>query len=946
MTLLWYAYNVFMYFSLVRLQTTDENINTTTKLSNISEIDDSQLKFPQVIILGALANNEQIQMLPNASTDSNKNLHISSQCFILNSNPLLTITALCEAGNKSNAKVIIASRIIDDDNDLTLAAIAYVADFYHIPVITIASRENLLSDKALYGFILRLVPPYLYEADAWFSIIHKLKYTNVVLIYNQEEESRMVASRFQMLAHDSQIQIEQMEEYTSDTNLTSLIFNLTTEDRLLARVFIIHTRFKDIAEMLSAIVRLEKTENFVWIINEHALTTNSSALFDGLLGVRLHDSFSDENLLIDATQLITDTFVKFIDYSSSFWSENRSVIDCSSAEPWQYGEDVYRAFIKTKVNAATTGDIEFNEYGDRIESLYEIINIQDGHPTVVGTYRSNTSVCHTSSMCREIMYKTELKLDEEKIIWPNGLRKKPDGIRKSRNVTVVTIVEKPFIFARPGNNCESTSEIYCPRKKLNKSSDDEYEQFCCYGYCIDLLHELSKNLSMVYTLHLVADGKYGSFEKEGEDKQKRWDGMIGELLNYQADLIIAPLTMNPERVQDIEFTKPFKYQGITILVRKDKNTSRLSSFLQPFKGVLWIMILFSVHIIAIVLYLLDRWSSFGRFHFVPQKDQLDENSLTLEENKKKDTLSLSRSVWFTWGVLLNSGIGEGTPKSFSARVLGMVWAGFAMIMVASYTANLAAFLVLDRPEASISGINDARLRNPQDGFAYATVKGSAVDMYFKRQVELSTMYRIMESRNYLTAEEAISDLRTGIINAFIWDSGRLEYEAAQDCDLVTAGELFGRSSYGIALRKKDAWINPLSHAILSFHEKGFMELLDNKWIYANNEKQCADRSSSPATLGFDNMIGVFVLVVGGVVLGFFILVIEIVFKRQKERIERERAITRTAIVYWKRRAERRRQQLSVNFESENHEQQQNLQPNQNDGFSLDRMDHHISSNLC
>jgi ionotropic glutamate receptor NMDA 1 len=39
----------------------------------------------------------------------------------------------------------------------------------------------------------------------------------------------------------------------------------------------------------------------------------------------------------------------------------------------------------------------------------------------------------------------------------------------------------------------------------------------------------------------------------------------------------------------------------------------------------------------------------------------------------------------------------------------MVWAGFAMIMVASYTANLAAFLVLDRPETSISGINDPRV---------------------------------------------------------------------------------------------------------------------------------------------------------------------------------------------------------------------------------------------
>lgn len=109
------------------------------------------------------------------------------------------------------------------------------------------------------------------------------------------------------------------------------------------------------------------------------------------------------------------------------------------------------------------------------------------------------------------------------------------------------------------------------------------------------------------------------------------------------------------------------------------------------------MVLLSVHVVAFVLYLLDRFSPFGRF------------KLSKTENTEEDALNLSRALWFTWGVLLNSGIGEGTPRSFSARVLGMVWAGFAMIMVASYTANLAAFLVLDRPEASISGINDARV---------------------------------------------------------------------------------------------------------------------------------------------------------------------------------------------------------------------------------------------
>ncbi len=33
-----------------------------------------------------------------------------------------------------------------------------------------------------------------------------------------------------------------MEEYAPDTNFTSLLSNLTDEDRLLARVFILHTR--------------------------------------------------------------------------------------------------------------------------------------------------------------------------------------------------------------------------------------------------------------------------------------------------------------------------------------------------------------------------------------------------------------------------------------------------------------------------------------------------------------------------------------------------------------------------------------------------------------------------------------------------------------------------------------------------------------------------------
>ena len=101
-------------------------------------------------------------------------------------------------------------------------------------------------------------------------------------------------------------------------------------------------RVEDTDELLSAIGRLQHLETFVWIINERALTSNSSALFDGLLGVRLHSLLSEENLLIDAITLLKNTFNKFINHSSAFWSEKPSPINCSSIETWPFGKELYK----------------------------------------------------------------------------------------------------------------------------------------------------------------------------------------------------------------------------------------------------------------------------------------------------------------------------------------------------------------------------------------------------------------------------------------------------------------------------------------------------------------------------------------------------------------------------------------------------------------------------
>lgn len=87
--------------------------------------------------------------------------------------------------------------------------------------------------------------------------------------------------------------------------------------------------------------------------------------------------------------------------------------------------------------------------------------------------------------------------------------------------------------------------------------------------------------------------------------------------------------------------------------------SKLDSFLQPFEDTLWILVALSVHVVALVLYLLDRFSPFGRFKLAKNNDT------------EEDALNLSSAMWFAWGVLLNSGIGEGGGK-----VLVLSWKNY------------------------------------------------------------------------------------------------------------------------------------------------------------------------------------------------------------------------------------------------------------------------------
>ena len=104
------------------------------------------------------------------------------------------------------------------------------------------------------------------------------------------------------------------------------------------------------------------------------------------------------------------------------------------------------------------------------------------------------------------------------------------------------------------------------------------------------------------------------------------------------------------------------------------------------------------------------------------------------------------------------------------------------------------------------------------------------------------------------------------------------------------------------MRKGNPWLNKLSLCILSLHENGYMEDLDSKWILLNNTL-CQGKDSSPSTLGLTNMAGVFMLVAAGIIMGIFLIFIEIAYKRYKDKKVKQHEVSRNAFATWRKNVE-------------------------------------------
>ncbi|KAG1654620.1 Ionotropic receptor 25a [Nymphon striatum] len=314
-----------------------------------------------------------------------------------------------------------------------------------------------------------------------------------------------------------------------------------------------------------------------------------------------------------------------------------------------------------------------------------------------------------------------------------------------------------------------------------------------------------------------------------------------KILFQKADIALAPISVMAEREHVVDFTVPYyDLVGITILMKKPKPPTSLFKFLNVLETEVWLCILAAYFITSILMFLFDRWSPYS----------LRNNK---EMNKNDDDecrqFNIKECLWFCMTSLTPQGGGE-APKNLSGRFVAATWWLFGFIVIASYTANLAAFLTVSRLDSSITSLDDLA---KQYKFQYAPSVGTATMTYFQRMADIEEkFYEIwkdmslnesmdeVERAKLAVWDYPVSDRYTRMWNAikqaglprdyaegierirtsdfaYIGDATEIKWAMTTECDFQPVGDEFSRKPYAIAVQKDSPLRDQFSGAIRFLH---------------------------------------------------------------------------------------------------------------------------------
>ncbi|XP_069680954.1 glutamate receptor ionotropic, kainate 2-like isoform X2 [Periplaneta americana] len=510
---------------------------------------------------------------------------------------------------------------------------------------------------------------------------------------------------------------------------------------------------------------------------------------------------------------------------------------CDGDGRWPHGFPLVN-FMKLMAMDGMTGNIRFDEFGRRSRFKLDVLELFLAEFKKVGEWATETGVVRTQT-------ETEKEAEIQKSL-------------QFKTFIVSSRTGEPFLVTR--------------KKKDDKEvfyGNDRY-----VGYSMDLLKKIAEVIpDFKFEFRLVPNNKHAE--------------LVADLQARRADLAICDLTITHQREQMIDFTMPFMNLGIGILFSKPiKPEPRLFAFLDPFSIDVWIYVATAYLGVSILLFVLARmspaeWTS-------PHPCKAEAAGGVLETR-----LTMSNCIWHNCGSIMQQG-SDIAPQAVSTRMVAGMWWFFTLIMISSYTANLAAFLTLNRMDSSISSAEDLA---KQYKIKYGTMEGGSTAAFFQNSNDSTykRMWTVMSQtrpsvfvRNNKEGKERVQKAKG--LYAYFMESTAIEYEVERNCDLQQVGGLLDSKGYGIGLPLNSPYRTMVSGAVLKLQERGILEELKLRWWKVQDGLSCSALEAESAKadsneLGMDNVGGVFVVLIAGTLAAFLMSILELLWNCRKIAVE-------------------------------------------------------------
>jgi len=528
------------------------------------------------------------------------------------------------------------------------------------------------------------------------------------------------------------------------------------------------------------------------------------------------------------TALIYDSvhaFALALNELSTVQQVHQRSLDCSGQNAWVHGNSLMN-YMKMVEFVGLSGPINFDTSGLRTNFEMDLMELQRGGLTKVGSWNSLDHL----TLARQ-----------EKKAAEGGT---PDPMA-NKTFIITAILNPPYTML-----VESHEKL---------SGNARFE-----GFAIDLASELAGVLGFNFTFKLVDDDKYGSQTSPG-----KWNGMLGEVMDGTADFCIADISITSARTSAFAFTMPWLNLGISILYVKPRAAPpSLVAFLEPFTTDVYIVTLLAFVLVTLLICVLARFSP----------NQWEEPDACVKDPEElSNQFNLSNSSWFVIGALMQQG-SDIVPISLCVRFASGMWYFFALIMIASYTANLAAFLTVETLERPIESVEDLAA---QQMIKYGAMKGGSTAGFFENSNNdiYKTLWQFMSGVHQ--SEVMLESNLDGVEKvenengkyAFFMESASIQYLVERRCKLSQVGGLLDSKGYGIATRKGTPYKELLDNAILKLLEGGTLHRLKIRWWKQKRGGGACNAKGAGGgvkPLGLANVAGVFlVTMIGCAVAGVF-----------------------------------------------------------------------------